>query len=83
MPNWLKVYLFLLIPIFYLMLYTGAGDLWNKENLKMLIFSIIAVVFSYGIASLIVPFPSENSEVMITIIKPLSSFNKRNNETNL
>lgn len=83
MPNWLKVYLILLVPIFYLMLYTGAGDLWNKQNLEMLIFSIIAVVLSYGIASLIVPFPRENNEVVITIIKPLSPLNKRNIETNL
>lgn len=72
-PDWMFSWLTLLVAVIYVMLYTGAFDIYTQENLKLLGISILMVVFSYSVAYLIVSkFSKPESQYMvITITKPI------------
>ena len=67
MPGWVLPYIMILVLITYLLIYTEAGDLWQKENLIKFALSILIVLLSFGIASVIVPVPKSEPELKIII----------------
>lgn len=67
MQGWVLPYIMILVLITYLLIYTEAGDLWQKENLIKFGLSILIVLLSFGIASVIVPVPKSEPELKIII----------------
>lgn len=67
MPAWFLPYLIILVLITYLLLYTEAGDLLQKENLIKFGLSILIVLLSYGLATVIVPVAKSEPELKIII----------------
>jgi len=71
-PDWMFSWLTLLVAVVYIMLYTGAFDMYTTENLKLLGISILMVVFSYSLAYLIVSrFGKSESQYMVISVTKL------------